>query len=83
MINHDETFSLCGGGIGIGVLAFTLTVALVVSSVVPVTGRIITSLLWLGEVLQSIQRTISRHRYNLRSFFNDLQHGKRDRMATA
>jgi hypothetical protein len=69
-------------GISLGVLALSLSLALV-ASVVPVTGRIIMSLLWLGEVLQSIQRTISRHRYDLRSFFNDLQRGKRDRLAAA
>ena len=69
-------------GISLGVLALTLAVALV-ASVIPVIGRIIMSLLWVGELLRSLQSTISRHRDGLRALFDDLQGGKRDRMATA
>lgn len=69
-------------GLSLGILAFTLAVALV-ASVVPVIGRIIMLLLWIGELLRSLQSTISRHRDGLRTLFDDLQHGKRDRMATA
>ena len=58
-------------GISLGVLAFTLAVALV-ASVVPVTGRIIMSLLGMGELLGSLQSKISRHRDRLRALFDDL-----------
>ena len=69
-------------GISLGVLGLSVAVALV-ASVVPVTGRIIMSLLWMGELLGSLQSKISRHRDGLRALFDDLHRGKRDRMATA
>jgi hypothetical protein len=81
VMNHGETVSLCLAGISLGVLALTLAVALV-ASMVPVTGRIIMSLLWIGELLRSLQSKISRHRDGLGALF-DLYRGKRDRIATA
>ena len=43
------------------------------------TGRIIMLLLWIGEPVRPLQSTISRHRSGLRTLFEDLQRGKRDR----
>jgi hypothetical protein len=77
-----KLFSCVLAGISLGVLALTLAVALV-ASMVPVTGRIIMSLLWIGELLRSLQSKISRHRDGLGALFDDLHRGKRDRIATA
>jgi hypothetical protein len=69
-------------GIGFGVLAVTLAVALL-ASVVGVTGRMIMSLLWLAHLVGLLGGSISRDREALQNVFNHIRRGTHDRMATA
>ena len=69
-------------GIGLGVLAVLLA-GMLIASVVTLTGRIIISLLWLGQLLGSFRGSISRVREASVNTFNHLQPRNPDGMATA
>jgi hypothetical protein len=58
-------------GIGFGVLAVLLA-GVLIASVVTLTGRVIISLIWVGQLLGSFRGSISRVRKVFENTFNQL-----------